>query len=203
MALETWFVYLVAVIGISIAPGPNGLLALTHGAIYGHKHTLFTISGGVIGFTLLIAFSMFGIGALLKASASALTVLKWVGGGYLIWLGIQLWRSPVMQLSKTESKKALTGYAMFRIGLLSALSNPKVLLFFSAFLPQFINPEIDLVEQFFVLAATFVAVEFVIEYFLARIAYKIRPLLARSGKRFNQACGSLFVLIGTTLPIAR
>jgi threonine/homoserine/homoserine lactone efflux protein len=96
MALHTWLIYLTAVIGLSLTPGPNGLLALSHGALYGHRKTLYTVAGGVIGFVVLIALSMFGIGALLQASANALITLKWLGGAYLIWLGIQLWRAPAL-----------------------------------------------------------------------------------------------------------
>ena len=69
MALHTWLIYLVAVIGLSLTPGPNGLLALTHGALYGHRRALWTIVGGISGFVALMGLSMFGIGALLKASA--------------------------------------------------------------------------------------------------------------------------------------
>ena len=99
MALHSWLIYLLAVIGLSITPGPNTLLALTHGALHGHRKALCTIAGGAVGFIALIALSMLGISALLKAWGPALTVLKWAGGAYLIWLGIQLWRSPSVQLT--------------------------------------------------------------------------------------------------------
>ena len=83
MALDTWLLFLAASIGISLTPGPNGLLALTHGALHGSRRTLFTIAGGVLGFVAVIALCMFGIGALVKSSIVWLTVLKWVGGLYL------------------------------------------------------------------------------------------------------------------------
>ncbi len=68
MNIHTWLLYLLASIGLSLSPGPNGLLALAHGAIHGRRKTLFTIFGGSLGFTLVIGLSMFGIGALLQAS---------------------------------------------------------------------------------------------------------------------------------------
>lgn len=203
MTWESWLIYLVAVIGLSLAPGPNGLLAITHGALYGQKKALYTISGGVIGFVIIIALSMFGIGALLQASSDALIALKWLGGGYLIWLGFQLWCTPGLQLSAIGKEPMKKGVALFRLGLMAALSNPKVLLFFGAFLPQFIDPAHDLLPQFFIMAITFAVVEFFVEYMLARIAHNIRPLIERNGKRFNKLCGGMFVLIGTALPIAR
>lgn len=199
MTLDTWLVFLLASIGLSLAPGPNSLLALTHGALHGRHKTLFTISGGSLGFVALIALSMFGIGALLKASIVWFTVLKWVGGLYLMWLGIQVWRAPpVMLASPAEAVPASRG-AMFRQGALAAATNPKGLLFFSAFLPHFIDPEHSLVLQFVLMAATFVAIEFVTEYVLASAAHVIRPWLVRAGRRFNHVCGGLFVLIGAGL----
>src|SRR4029078_2143485 len=90
MDLNTWLIYLLAAIGLSLSPGPNGLLALTQGALHGRRKALYTIFGGAFGFVAVIALSMFGIGALLKASLAWLTVLKWIGGAYLVWLGIQI-----------------------------------------------------------------------------------------------------------------
>ncbi|WP_060484452.1 LysE family translocator [Pseudomonas sp. NBRC 111123] len=203
MALDTWFIYLLASIGLSLTPGPNSLLALTHGARYGARRTLFTIFGGVFGFSALIALAMFGLTALLQTSASVLTVLKWVGGAYLVWLGIQLWRSPALHLEMTERAARLSNLGMFRQGLLSAIANPKVLLFYGAFLPQFIDPQRGLLVQFAMMAATFASVECVVEYLLARLAFRIRPWLAKGGKGFNRCCGSLFALIGVALPLGR
>ena len=94
MNIATWLIYLLAATGLSLSPGPNGLLALTHGALYGRRKALFTICGGAFGFVVIIALSMFGIGALLRASLTWLTVMKWIGGAYLFWLGLQVWRSP-------------------------------------------------------------------------------------------------------------
>ncbi len=201
MALETWLIYFAASLGLSLSPGPNGLLALTHGAMYGHLRATFTIAGGVLGFMVLIALSMFGIGALLKASATALTVLKWAGGAYLIWLGIQVWRSPVLQLELGAAAQPKSAGAMFWQGLLSAVTNPKGLLFFAAFLPQFIDPARSLWLQFAVMAGTFAATEAITEWLLATMAHRIRPWLARVGRRFNQACGGTFMAIGAALPL--
>src|SRR5574339_1106733 len=103
MALNTWLIYLVAATGLSLSPGPNGLLALTHGALHGRHQALYTIFGGAVGFVAVIALPMFGIGALLKTSVTWLTVMKWAGGAYLVWLGIQVWRSPPIGLDLTAA----------------------------------------------------------------------------------------------------
>lgn len=201
MQWETWLVYLVTSIGLSASPGSNGLLALTHGALYGWRKALFTIAGGALGFVLVIALSLFGIGALVQSSLVWLTVLKWVGGLYLVWLGIQVWRSPPLQLDIAASTVTRSGFSMFRQGALSAATNPKALLFFSAFLPHFIDPQRSLLLQFAIMAGTFVATEIITEYLLANAAQKVRRWLTRVGRGFNRACGAIFIAIGAALPL--
>lgn len=201
MDLNTWLIYLVATTGLSLSPGPNGLLALTHGALHGRRKALYTIFGGVLGFVAVIALSMFGIGALLKASLAWLTILKWTGGAYLVWLGIQVWRSPPIGLEVRGAAETRSGASMFQQGALSAVTNPKAVLFFTAFLPQFIDPAANLFVQFAIMAGTFAVIEIATELFIASMAHRISPWLARVGRRFNQACGSVFIAIGVALPL--
>lgn len=201
MALNTWLIYLLAVIGLSLSPGPNGLLALTHGALHGRRKALFTVFGGAFGFCTVIALSMFGIGALLQASLLWLTVMKWLGGAYLVWLGIQVWRSPPIDVDVRPAVDSGSGWPLFRQGTLAALTNPKAILFFAAFLPQFIDPARSLAAQFIIMAGTFAVVEITYEIVIASLAHRIRPWLRRAGRRFNQACGGVFMTIGVALPI--
>jgi homoserine/homoserine lactone efflux protein len=181
MSLDTWLIYLLAAIGLSLSPGPNGLLALTHGALHGQHKALYTIFGGALGFVVVIALSMFGIGALLKTSL--------------------VWRSPPIGLELAGGAAPRRGGSMFRQGALSALTNPKALLFFAAFLPQFIDPARSLVLQFAIMAGTFALIEIATEMLIARMAHRISPWLRRVGRRFNQACGGLFMVIGVVLPL--
>ncbi|HKE38785.1 MAG TPA: LysE family transporter [Casimicrobiaceae bacterium] len=201
MELNTWLIYLLAAIGLSLSPGPNGLLALTHGALHGRRKALYTIFGGAFGFIAVVALSMFGIGALLIASLVWLTVMKWVGGAYLVWLGIQVWRSPPITFEVGDSAEPRAGWTLFRQGALSALTNPKGLLFFVAFLPQFIDPVRSLFVQFVIMAGTFAVIEIATEMFIASMAHRISPWLRRVGRRFNQVCGGIFMAIGIALPL--
>lgn len=206
MELHTWLLYLIAAIGLSITPGPNSLLAITHGALYGHKLTLFTILGGALGFILLIALSMMGIGALLQTSAQALVLLKWLGGAYLVWLGWQLWKSPALHLAAltiSQTQQNIQALQLFKNGFFAAISNPKALLFYGAFLPQFMSNESSLLSQFIIMASTFAVVEILFEYFLARLAHKIRPWLNQTGKKFNRVCACLFAVMGCALPFTK
>ena len=202
MELHTFLIYLLAATGLSLSPGPNGLLALTHGALHGRRKALYTIFGGASGFVAVIALSMFGIGALLKTSLVWLTVMKWVGGAYLVWLGIEVWRSPPIGIDiGGKAAEPRAGWSLFRQGALSALTNPKGVLFFAAFLPQFIDPARSLVLQFLIMAGTFAVIEIATELFIASMAHQISPWLRRVGRRFNQTCGGLFVAIGVALPL--
>ena len=201
MDVHTWLIYLLAATGLSLSPGPNGLLALTHGALHGRRKALYTIFGGALGFVTLIALSMFGIGALLKTSLTWLTVMKWVGGAYLVWLGVQVWRSPPIGIVAAEKIDERPSWSLFQQGALSAVTNPKGILFFAAFLPQFIDPARSLVLQFAIMASTFAAIEIVTELVIASMAHRISPWLRRVGRRFNQACGGIFVAIGAALPL--
>ena len=129
MAFETWFLFLVASIGLSLTPGPNGLLSLTHGVIYGSRRTLFTVSGGVLGFALLMALSMAGLGALIAASEQVFTAVKWLGVLYLIYLGVKIWRSPpvpVRTVNQNGADSGVSPWYLFSRGFMVATSNPKV-----------------------------------------------------------------------------
>lgn len=201
MDFHVWLLYTLAALGLSLSPGPNGLLALTHGALYGRRRTLYTVAGGSLGFVVIIALSLFGIGALLQTSIMWLTVLKWVGGAYLVWLGLQVWRSPPIGLEPAARAEGRSNASLFRQGALSAVTNPKGILFFAAFLPQFIDPQRSLALQFVVMAGTFAAIEFVTEVFIASVAHRISRWLARVGRAFNKACGGVFMAIGAALPL--
>lgn len=207
MALDTWLLYTLAALGLSLSPGPNSLLALTHGALHGRRRALFTLAGGAAGFTLVIALSMFGIGALLQASAAWLAALKWAGGLYLVWLGVQVWRAPPIALDAALHPDARAraevphGRRLARQGFLAAATNPKGILFFAAFLPQFVDPARSVGLQFVIMAATFVVIEFITELALASLAQRVAAWLARVGRAFNRACGGVFVGIGLALPL--
>lgn len=203
MAFHTWLLYLAAAFALSLTPGPNGLLALTNGALYGLRKASWATFGGALGFALLIALSAAGISALLQTSAHVLMALKWLGGAYLIWLGIQVWRSPPPASTLRATAFVPPGLALFRQGFFSAVSNPKAILFFGAFLTQFIDPRRGLLSQSAIMAATFVLIEIAIEITIAALAGNISNGLQRSGKRFNQICGGLFVAIGAYLPWSR
>lgn len=205
MTIHLWLIYLVAAVGLSLTPGPNGLLSLTHGACYGFRPTIYTVLGGALGFFILIAASLAGVGALLAASESAFTVVKWAGAVYLVYLGVRVWRSPPPSVrlgGTSQSKSNIHPARMFSQGFTVAVSNPKGLIFFAAFLPQFIVPGTPYWIQLLAFGGTFVVVEVLYELALAGFAQRVAPWLARYGRWFNRATGGMFVGLGAILATA-
>ena len=202
MSLDTWLLYAAASLLLSLTPGPSGLLALAHGATFGARRASVTVAGGVAGFAVLIAASASGLGALLASSAFAFDAVRWAGAGYLVWLGVRTWRAPPTRVDAAlGARAARRGSGLFAEGFLVALSNPKVVLFFAAFLPQFVDPAAPLAPQFVVMGVTFLAVEFAVELLLAAGAARLLPWLSREAvaRRFARVTGGLFVGAGVAL----
>lgn len=203
MTVEHWGVFLLAAIGLSLTPGPNGLLSLSYGMRFGVRPTVMVALGGVCGFLVLVAASLSGLGALLATSERAFQVVKWVGAAYLIYLGIRLWFAPALSPSVSNPNAAddavPTVNSRFSEGFFVAVSNPKALIFFAAFLPQFMVPEVSLLTHFLVLGGTFAVVEFFYEVAVAAMAQRIAPWLGKHGQWFNRGAGLCFIVIGSLM----
>jgi len=120
-----------------ITPGPIVTLVIATGAMQGTRAALITVAGTTVGNALLIAGIGFGLNVVIRYTAEIFEILRWVGAGYLIWLGIQAWRHAG---SATAAVTLPRDHVHFRRGFMVALSNPKTIAFFTAFLPQFIDP---------------------------------------------------------------
>lgn len=198
MTLDLWLLFLAAAVALSLTPGPNGLLCLTHAVRHGFGRAVFTAMGSVTGMLVLIGGSLLGLGALMLASELLFTVVKWLGAAYLVWLGLRLWRAPPMQVAcvPEAGSRAGTPGRSFVDGLMVALSNPKALLFFATFLPQFMQPGVALWLQFAIFGGTFAVVEFGYELAVAGAARRVAPWLTRNGRAFNRVTGGAFVCVG-------
>lgn len=202
MHTDVWLLYASATFLLSLTPGPNGLLALTHGGLFGARRTMATALGGVSGFVVLIALSMSGLGALLMASEQMFSVIRWLGAFYLMWLGYRTWRTPVsLQSASSDRDSARSFNSLFVEGLVVALSNPKAILFFAAFLPQFLDPQGSLLLQFAIMALTLAVIEFIFEVVLAASSERLLPWLSRdrNSRWFQRTTGGVFVGAGVAL----
>ena len=208
MTLQTWIIFASTVFLITASPGPNALLALTHGARHGASRAAATVLGSLTGFMVLLALSLVGLGALLAASATAFQIVKWLGALYLVYLGIKTWRSSPEAVS--ASKGILSGAkivrrSLFREGFLVAVSNPKILVFFAAFFPQFIVPSEPQLPQILILASTFALLELGWQLTYALGGGQLSRWLGRAevARWFNRVTGGLFIGSGLLVAFSR
>jgi len=166
MSLEFWTVFILASIPVHFAPGPNNLLSLTHGAQSGYKLGHIGSLGRFPAFVVFFTISGIGLGTALATSATFFIALKWLGGAYLIWLGIQLLRSTAPSVSAQRTGQSPTAYVCLKREFLAAAINPKAILFASAFYAQFIDPHTAHYASQFV---QMVVVSFTLEFLIAGI----------------------------------
>ena len=207
MPLHTYLLFLPACFALNMAFGPNNLLSLTNGARNGALHSMAAAAGRLFAFAIMIAVTGLGLGALLLASASLFTVLKFGGAAYLIWLGIKLLRSrPHGPLAVPAPRKSGPGLLRkhCKQEFYVAAGNPKAILIFTAFFPQFVEPS-HYALSFVVLGSTFLALELLAIAIYAVIGARLR-CLTENPKGFvwmNRASGSLMVGFGVLLALLR
>jgi threonine/homoserine/homoserine lactone efflux protein len=197
---------LVSFIGIA-TPGPTVLLALTNGSRFGVRRALIGMVGAVLSDFVLIGAVALGLGALLAASEFWFSVVKWIGAGYLAFLGIMLLRSKGT-LNETLHGAAEDGTgsarAIFLKSFLVAVTNPKGYLFFSAFLPQFIEPSAPQLPQYAALGLTFAAIDcLVMLAYAAAGAQAMRLLRERGVLWLDRLCGGALLALAGSLALYR
>ncbi|MCA2006968.1 LysE family translocator [Tritonibacter mobilis] len=157
MEFHVWLTFASASIALLLIPGPTVLLVLSYAISQGKRVAVATAAGVALGDLVAMSASLAGLGALVLASAELFLLLKWVGAAYLIYLGIKLYRSAATaSLDPVEDvADAAAGRVFAHAAAVTAL-NPKSIVFFIAFVPQFVNPQATLLPQFGILIATFV-----------------------------------------------
>lgn len=198
MATETWLAFVAATVVMLAIPGPTILLVIGQSLGAGSRAALPLVAGVALGDLTAITLSLAGLGALLAASATLFTVLKFAGAAYLVWLGVKLWRAPV-EAAATAPVSA--GRAMRDAYVVTAL-NPKGIAFFVAFVPLFVDAGSPFLPQAAVLVATFVGLAAVNAAIYALLAARLSGAVRRPGVRraFNRCGGT--VLVGAGLATA-
>lgn len=204
MTLSTFILYLAAVALLVLSPGPTMLMSMTNAVNHGAAKAMASASGSVTAVLGVMILSSLGLGALLSASEIAFTVFKTMGAAYLIYLGVKTFRSPVTTFDAAPGKPVdgqRSAKQLYVQGLLVGASNPKALLFFAAFFPQFLNPAEAWAPQFALLAITFMAFELSVLTVCTLFAARIAPWLRQAGRArwFNRTTGSLFTAMGALL----
>ena len=190
---------LIAATAVLVAiPGPNVALIVANSLGNGFRAGVATVFGTTVGVGLQLALVVFGLAALISASAEALHWIKWAGVAYLIYLGIRTWREPAGDLPRVESTPAL-----FWRGCLVAVVNPKTLLFNAAFIPQFVGSETATIGGLAIVASVFLAVLFAGDVLWAVFASSARRVLQRYAAARNRLTGAFLTAAGIGLAISQ
>ncbi|CAN5715147.1 LysE family translocator [soil metagenome] len=217
MTLTTYLLYTAAVALLILTPGPTMLMCVTNAVNHGPRRAMTSVAGSVTAVLVVMLVSAMGLGAILAASEAAFTALKVVGAAYLIWLGIKTFRSEGAVIGAVIEDELQTDAevapepagksvrAFYMQGFLVGASNPKAVLFFAAFFPQFLNPAEPMAPQFAILALTFMAFEFSVLTFCALSVSRLAPVLRTSStvRLINRVSGGLFTLMGGLLLLTR
>lgn len=199
MSIELWLAFVAAATILLIIPGPTILSVISYSVAHGRRANLPLVAAVALGDSTALALSLLGVGALLAVSAFWFTVVKWVGGLYLLYLGISLLRAGVVPAERTAAAPAPTSrWRLFVNTYLVTALNPKGMIFFVAFLPQFINPAQSTAPQLWILALTFVVLATANAALYAAFAGSASTLLSsrKAQRRFNLAGGSLLSVAG-------
>ena len=202
MTLQTWWLYLGAVVLIACTPGPNVLYVTTRSIRFGFGAAMTGMAGCLLALAVMLAGSIAGVSAFMLAVPTAFEVLKYAGAAYRIFLGIQMWRAPVdFEPLAASPRGTASRVALLRGGFLVGISNPKLLIFAAAFFPQFIAPAAPWAPQFALLVATFLAVEsfFYVTYALSGRRLATQLMRGAWQRRFNRVSGVIFAGFGCAL----
>jgi len=180
MDLSLWMTFVAATVVLLIIPGPTIVLVLTYALTQGRRVAVASAAGVALGDFIAMTTSLVGLGALVLASATLFSALKWVGAVYLVWMGIGMIRhAGGATLGKIENAPQLSAGAVFGNACVVTALNPKGIVFFIAFVPQFIRTDAALAPQFTILIATFVGLAAVNVMIYALLADRLRATIRR------------------------
>lgn len=205
MSLAVWIPFFLATLAISLSPGPGAFAAMSAGLNQGFARGQPVALGLMLGVWTQLLVVGFGLGALLAASATAFTTVKWLGAAYLVWLGVQQWRAADRPLATAAGADLASRRALLRRGWTVNALNPKGTVFLLAVVPQFIDAGQPLLAQYLAIAATFGVVEFAVMSGYVLVAARVLGLLRSPRQRrwMNRGFGSLFVAAGAALAMFR
>ncbi len=203
MTLHLWWLFVVAVFLLCGTPGPNMLHVMTRSVAFGARRSIAAMAGCLCALVLVLAASAAGVSALLAAWPRVFDALRYAGVAYLVFLGIKAWRgagAPV-DVGSDALPVAASSRRLFRGGFVIGISNPKLLLFAAAFLPQFVDRGSPQAPQFAILVVTFAVVESFWYGVYAMCGRTLARHLRRPALRrgFDRATGGIFIGFGAAL----
>ncbi len=204
MTIEWWLTYLLTTSVLSLSPGSGAINTMSTGISHGYRGAAASICGLQVGLSLHIMLVGIGLGALFSQSLLAFEIVKWAGAAYLVWLGIQQWRS-AGSLDLQAVAKAMPRRRLFKRAVLVNLTNPKSIVFLAALFSQFILPHQPQTAQYLILGVTTVVVDIIVMIGYAMLATRIAGWIKgpKQMKLLNRIFGGLFMAVGALLASAR
>ena len=201
MSITVWLTYFLATMILSITPGPGVFSSISSGLRHGFRLGLWNGVGMQAANALLVSIVAVGLGAILLASETLFSAVKWIGVDYLLYLGVVTWRSRLRGFEEDRTDHARTAWEVFRRGFFVNITNPKGIIFFAAILPQFIDVHRPQPLQYAIFAATTFSVDLVVMMGYTALAVKVfRAMKEPAHLRWvNRTLGGAFVAAGLAL----
>ncbi|HTI84683.1 MAG TPA: LysE family translocator [Acetobacteraceae bacterium] len=201
MHLDLYFGFVLASTILILIPGPNVSLIMANSIAHGTRYGLLTVVGTSSAIVVQLALTVLGLSATLGMLASWFEWVRWIGVAYLLWLGIRQWCAPPVDLTRMQPQPRSVRVIALR-GFLISLTNPKTLLFYGAFFPQFLSAEAPFAPQVLVLSVTFFVIAAGLDSVWALLAGRLRGLLAIRGTLRNRLSGGFLIGAGIGLALA-
>ena len=198
MTLQLWLAYAVAATVVVAVPGPTIISVISYSLAHGRKAVVPLVFGVMMGDIACMSLSLLGLGAVLAASNVLFSVVKLFGACYLIFLGVRLWFSDPLAAANGPAGEAMSHFALIRSLFITTATNPKGIVFFMAFLPQFVNPKAPVVPQLLILCCTFSCLATINSTLYALFAGSVREYVrtARERRWFNRCGGTALIGAG-------
>jgi homoserine/homoserine lactone efflux protein len=200
--LHLYAAFVAAVTTLMLIPGPNVALIVANSVAHGMRYGLLTVAGTSTAMVLQLGVTALGMTELLDTLGSWFEWIRWIGVAYLLYLGVSYWRAAPVDLTKTAPERK-SARVMYMRALLVSLSNPKTLLFYGAFFPQFLSGGPGIGMEIALLSATFLALAVLVDGGWALLAARARRFLGTRGKLRNRLSGGLLIGAGVGLAVAR
>jgi len=203
MSLQLYFAFVAACIALALLPGPNVTLLIANGLRHGTRAALINIAGVQVGLAIVIGIVAIGLTTLMATLGYWFVWVRLAGAAYLVWLGIKLIRTPVEGVGSDAPPPPPRG-GFFLQGLLVLLSNPKVMVFFGAFIPQFMDMSRDHLSQVVLLGVTFMVIAGITDAMYALLAGGARSFFsARRTRLLSRVSGGFMIGGGVWLALTR
>ena len=205
MTLATWITFFLACWAISLSPGPGAIAAMSAGLNHGFRRGYYMVFGLILGICTLVGVVVAGLGAIIAASNTAFTVLKFLGAAYLVWIGISQWRASDKPLVAATDAPALTRKQLVMRGWAINATNPKGAVFMAAVVPNFVDLSHPLIPQYLIIMASLSFTDLVVMAGYVALASRVLRALKEPHhvRLMNRCFGGLFVVAGTLLATFR